>query len=388
MLNENNKNSDEFNMNDVDYSVKRIQVGDVVSGKVISANNSEIMVNIGYITDGIVPKSEVGEEDIDLSKRFKEGDNIEVYVEQINDGEGNVLLSKKKADKIRVWEDLRKSLKNKKTYEVIVEDKVKGGVITHVKGIRAFIPLSQLSTKSVKNVDEFMGKTMKVRAIEVNEDKEQLVMSRKAVEQEELEMKAQNVWESLEKGQKRKGVVTKLMKFGAFVDLGGVEGLIHISQMSWNRVNDPSEVVSVGDNVEVYVLDFDRKENKISLALKDITRDTWNDFTQTYTQGNVLEGKVVKLLNFGAFVEIYDGVEGLVHVSEITDDKIAKPSDKLKIGDKVKVKILEIDNENKKVSLSIKEAIDKPVENYSEFTDSQDIGTNLGELLKDKLKDF
>ncbi len=193
---------------------------------------------------------------------------------------------------------------------------------------------------------------------------------------------------SLEKGQKIEGVIRRLEKFGAFVDIGGMDGLVHNSQLSWGRVNHPSEVVSIGDKVEVYVLDFDKDTKKIALSLKDVKKDPWNTVKDKYAVGSVIEGTIVKLLNFGAFVEVENGIEGLVHISEITDEHIAKPSEKLNIGDKVKVKVLEVNSDEKRMSLSIKEATEKPKEDFSKYDDSEEEDVTLGDLFGDKFKDL
>ncbi|MFD3157761.1 30S ribosomal protein S1 [Haloimpatiens sp. FM7330] len=385
-------NINEMSMNEmmqqVDASMKKIHKGDLLKGRVISVTDSEVMVNIGYITDGIIPKSEISDKEVDIKEILKQDDEIFVYVVDINDGEGNVLLSKKRADKLKVWKDIEENFKKGTAFDVKVNEVVKGGVTSSINGVRAFIPASQLSISYVKDLNVYLEKTLTVKVIELDQQKGKLVLSAREIEKEQLEMKKKQVWDSLQKGQKRTGTVRKLMKFGAFVDLGGVDGLIHLSDLSWKRVTDPSKVVSVGDVVEVYVLDFDREKNRISLALKDVSKNPWDEVKDKFKVNEVVEGTVVKFTNFGAFVEVEPGVEGLVHISEISEERIAKPSEKLKIGEKVKVKILDIDSQKNRMSLSIKEAIDKPVEDFSKYTDKEDEGVTLGDLFKDKLKDF
>lgn len=371
-------------MEQVDASMKTIHRGQIINGKIISINDNELIVNIGYMTDGIIPRSEIIEEG-NLREVFKIGEEIYVYIMDINDGEGNVLLSKKRADKVKIWDEIQKNYKDQKTFDITVNDVVKGGVVTNIKGIRAFIPASQISVSYVKDLKEFLGKTLSVKIIEFDAKKEKIVLSSRVVEEKVVEEKREKLWNSLQKGEKRTGVVKKLVKFGAFVDIGGIEGLVHLSDLSWKRVLKPEEVVSVGDKVEVYVLDFNKNEKRLSLAIKDVNKDPWNEVKEKFKINDVVEGKVMKLLSFGAFVEIMPGVEGLVHISEICEENITKPSDKLNLGDTVKVKILELDAEEKRISLSIKEAIDKPVEDYSQYLDEKDTGINLGELLKGKL---
>lgn len=385
--------SEEISMNDmmnqIDSSMKKIHKGDVIKGRVISVSENEIVVNIGYITDGIIPKAEFEvKEEENLKDLVKTEDEIEVYVLKVNDGEGSVLLSQKKAKEMASWRELGKIFKTKEKIKVTVKDVVKGGVITFINGIRAFIPASHLSINYVKDLNEFKGKTLEVQMIEFNKSKGKVVLSRKVIEQKEEEIKKEKLWESLEEGKKVKGIVRRLEKFGAFVDIGGVDGLVHNSQLSWGRVKHPSEVVSIGDEVEVFVLDFDKESGRISLALKDVKEDPWNHIETKYKTGDVVQGTVVKLMDFGAFVELEKGIEGLVHISQICDENIAKPSDKLNKKDKVKVKILDVNGKEKRISLSIKEAVQKPKVDVSKFDDSKEDDMKLGDLFGDKLKDL
>jgi small subunit ribosomal protein S1 len=340
------------------------------------------------MSDGILPKNEVSEDiNQDLKDILKENDEIYVYIIDMNDGEGNVVLSKKLADKAKAWEELKNSLENNISLDVVVKEAVKGGVVTYIKGIRAFIPASQLSTSFVEDLNQFVGKTLNVKVIELAQEKQRVVLSRKEVENQELEIKRENLLNSIKPGEKIKGVVSRLAKFGAFVDLGGLDGLVHISELSWKRVNDPAEIVSVGDNVEVYVLSVDKDKNKISLALKDVSENPWNNVIKKYKIGDIVDGVVSKFLNFGAFVQIEPGVEGLVHISEISEERVTKPNDVLSSGQKVKVKILDINESEKRISLSIKEAIEKPKIDFEKYGDKESNMT-IGDLFKDKLKDF
>ena len=369
-------------MEAIDKTMEPIYVGDIVEGEVISVSQNEVLVNIGYITDGVIKKNEVCSDDEDLKNILKPGDKVDVCVVKINDGEGNVLLSKKKADSVKAWNTLKDAFKNGTILEAKVDEVVKGGVVSYINGIRAFIPASQISASFVKDVKVFLGKTLKVKVIEFDAKKNKVVLSAKEVELKERENKKQKVLASLKNGEKRSGVVRRLAKFGAFVDLGGVDGLIHNSDLSWERVNNPSDVVKVGDKVEVYVLDFDKDTGKIALSLKNVEEDPWNNVSSKFKVNDVVEGKVVKLLDFGAFVEILGGVEGLVHITEITDENIAKPSDVLKKGDKVKVKILEINENDKRIALSIKDAENKVAEEIEKYNDEDEGNFAFADLLK------
>lgn len=388
-VNDNEINSMNEIISDIESSMKKVRSGEVIKGKVISVTDNEAIINLGYMSDGILTRSEISEDsEINLKDVLKENDEIYVYVLNMNDGDGNILLSKKEADKIKAWDELEESLENNNTFEVTVKEAVKGGVVTYVKGIRAFIPASQLSVSYVKDLNDFIGKTLNVKVIELDRSKGRIVLSRREVESAELEVKKRGLWSEIKPGEKRTGVVSRLTKFGAFVDLGGVDGLIHLSELSWKRVKNPSEVVSIGDKVEVYVLDVDKENNRISLALKDVSEDPWNNVQDKYKIGSVVDGTVSKFLNFGAFVEIEPGLEGLVHLSEISEERILKPSDVLNIGNKVRVKILDIDPKAKRMSLSIKDSAEKPKEDFEKYVDTQESGVSLGELFGDKFKDL
>jgi small subunit ribosomal protein S1 len=371
-------------------SIKRINSGDVVKGTVISASDDAVFVNIGYMADGVISKEELSYDPMANPKDIvKPGDEIYVYILQVNDGEGNVALSKIKAEEHKVWDEFQESFKEGKTIEVKVNDAVKGGVTANVKGVRAFIPASQLSLKYVDDLKDFIGKILTVRVVELDKDKKKVVLSRKEVEKAEAEVKKEEVWASLKKGEKRAGIVTRLAKFGAFVDLGGMDGLIHISELSWKRVSDPAEVVSVGDKVEVYVIDFDKSKERISLGLKEVTQDPWNTMSVRFKVNDIVQGTVVRLTDFGAFVEIAEGIDGLVRNSEIAEERVSKASAVLNEGDKVKVKILEIDTKNQRLGLSIREAKNSQErEEIKDFLGDKSEGVTLGDLLKDKFKDF
>ncbi len=364
-------------MEHIDKTMKPVHSGDIIEGEVISVSEKGALVNIGYMADGIIDRAEVSEEEVNPTEILNPGDKITVYVLKANDGEGNVVLSKRKADAIKIWNEFEENFKKETLFEVNVSEVIKGGVICYIKGIRAFIPASHVSNSFVKDLNEFKGKNLLVKIIEFDKDKYRIVLSRKEVEKKEEQVKKDELWATLKKGEKRAGVVSRLAKFGAFVDLGGMDGLIHNSDLSWKRVNDPSEVVKVGDDVEVYVLDFDKEKGRISLGLKDVKENPWINATAKYKVNDVVEGKVVRLADFGAFVELEPGFDGLVHISQITDDHIAKPAQVLNIGDKVKVKILELNVEGKKMSLSIKEADTSVKEELDKYNKDNDEGNFL-----------
>lgn len=376
-------------MDAIDASMHRISTGDLVNGKIISVSEGELLVNIGYMADGVVPRSEItDDENINLKDIFKPDEEIKVCVLEINNGEGNVLLSKKEADKIKVWGDLESAFKNGDTVKVKVKEAVKGGAVAYYNGVRIFIPISQLSLNRVEDANEFKNRELSAKIIEFDKNNENVVVSAKEIEKAEAEKKREQLLNIITKGEKREGTVTRLAKFGAFVDLGGAEGLIHISELSWKRVNNPSEVVSEGDKVSVYVLDVDKEKGRISLALKDVKDNPWNDIFSKYQINSIIKGKVTKFIKVGAFVELEPGLDGLVHISEISEERVANPADKLTIGDTVKVKILDINEKEKRISLSIKDAADKPVEDYSKFQEDDNSSVTLGDVFKDKFKNF
>jgi small subunit ribosomal protein S1 len=381
----------EESMNDImstEESILTINSGDIVSGTVISVNEEEVHVNIGYMTDGVISKEELSnEKEINPTELVKVNDEIFVYVIKVNDGEGNVELSKKRADSVKVWDEFKELLDENKTFEVTVNDIVKGGATAYIKGIRAFIPASQMSDAYIENLQDFKGKTLEVKIIELDLEKKNIVLSRKVIEKEQNDVKREMLWNELKKGEKRKGTVTRLAKFGAFVDLGGIDGLIHVSDLAWKRVQDPSEVVSVGEEVEVTVKDFDKEKGRISLGYKSEAGNPWHAIASKYKANDVVDGTVVKIMDFGAFVQLESGVEGLVHISEISEDRITNVADVLKAGDVVKVKIGEINEKDKRISLSIKEASSVGFADLEKFNQKEE-GITLGDLFKDKFKDF
>lgn len=346
-------------MEEIENSLRVPRRGTTVKGSVIQVTDNEIMVNIGYKSDGIIPKNEISS-DSSVNPRdvAKEGDEIEAFVIKVDDGEGNILLSKKRVDAEKDWEVLEEVVNENKVIPVQVAQAVKGGVTANYKEIRGFIPASQLSTSYVSDLQEFIGKELHVRVIDLNRAKRKVVFSRRVVVKEENEVKSRLLWESIEKGKVVEGEVKRTTDFGAFVDIGGVDGLVHISDLSWGRVKRPTDIVKIGDIIKVVVLDFDKEKNRISLGLKQTTPEPWTTVDEKYHVNDIVEGTVVKLADFGAFVAIEEGVDGLVHISQICERHIAKPSEELKVGQKVQVKILELNKESKRISLSIKEAVE------------------------------
>lgn len=363
------------------YDVKRLREGDILKGKVIDVNDKEVSVNINYAFDGLITKEELSVDEKDPKEVVNKDDEIYVYVLSPNDGEGYVELSLIKAQEIKEKEDIDKSFKEEKNIIVKVKEETKGGLIAYYGNVRIFIPGSLASRERIE-LSILVGKELEVRIIELDLRNNKIVASRKIIEKEEYNENRKIVWDSLVEGEKRNGVVKKLVKFGAFVDIGGVEGLIHLSDLSWERVNKPEDVVKEGDKVEVFIGNIDKKNGRLSLILKDVTKEPWTVHGSDIKEGDVLEGKVVRLTSFGAFVELFDGIEGLVHITEITDENISKPSDMLELNQKVKVKILNINKEDKRIALSIKEAVESSKE-YLDYVDNEDDGgTSLGDLLK------
>ncbi|MGN2370466.1 MULTISPECIES: 30S ribosomal protein S1 [unclassified Clostridium] len=362
-----------------EYDVKRINKGQILKGKVLEVNEKEAVVNINYAFDGLIAKEEVSIDDKNPMDVLNVDDEIDVYVISPNDGEGYVKLSLIKALVIKEKEQLQKVFKEEKNVKVYVKDEIKGGLISYYGNIRVFIPAS-LASRNMIDLSTLKNTELEVRIIELDFRNNKIVASRKAIENEEYEKNRKVIWNSLKEGEKRTGVVKKLVKYGAFVDIGGVEGLVHISDLSWNRVNRPEEVVKENDKVEVYIGSIDVEKQKLSLVLKDINKEPWTLHTNEIKSGMIFEGKVVKFASFGAFVEIFEGIEGLVHISEITDENIAKPSDVLELNQKVKVKVLDFNKEGKRLSLSIKDAVETSKE-YLQYVDEED-GVSLGELFK------
>lgn len=364
-----------------DYDVKRLNEGDILKGKVIEVNDKEASVNINYAFDGLISKEEISIDGKDPREVLNKDDEIDVYVISPNDGEGYVELSLIKASQIKEKENIKDFFEKQKNITVKVKEETKGGIIAYYGSIRIFIPGSLASRQRVE-LNTLVGKELEIRITELDLKNNKVVGSRRVIEEEEYNRNKKIIWDSLKEGEKKTGIVKKLVKFGAFVDIGGVEGLIHISDLSWERVNKPEEVVKEGDKVEVFIGNVDRKNEKLSLILKDVTKEPWTVHSDDIKEGDILEGKVSRLTNFGAFVELFDGIEGLVHITEITDEHIAKSSDVLELGQKVRAKVLSFNKEDRKISLSIKDAVESNKEYLNYVDDNEETGTSLGDLLK------
>ena len=363
-----------------EYDVKKLNRGDILKGVVIDVNDKEASVNINYAFDGLISKEELSIDGKDPREVVKKDDEIDVYVLSPNDGEGYVELSLVRASEIKEKEEIKEVFKAQKNILVKVKEETKGGVIAYYGNIRVFIPGSLASRERIE-LNTLVGRELEIRITELDFKNNKVVGSRRVIEEEEYSKNKKVIWDSLKEGEKRSGVVKKLVKFGAFVDIGGVEGLIHLSDLSWERVNRAEDVVKEGDKVEVFIGSVDKQKERLSLILKDVAKEPWTLHSNSIKEGDILEGKVVRLTTFGAFVELFDGIEGLVHITEITDENIAKPSDVLEINQKVKVKILTFNKEDKKIALSIKEAVESNKE-YLNYVDNEEEGTSLGDLLK------
>ena len=336
-------------------SIKTLNTGDKVTGTVIGITPTEVQVELGTKHTGIIPVNELSDDpNAKAEDVVKIGDKIETYVMRVNDQEGIVTLSKKRLDSVKNWEDIEAAKENKTIIEAKITETNKGGVVANLRGIRIFVPASQTGLPKSGDMETLVGTTQRMRITEVNRARRRVVGSIRAVLAEERAEKAAKIWAEIEPGKRYTGVVKSLTSYGAFVDIGGVDGMVHISALSWSRIKHPSEVVSVGDTVEVYVISADPEKKKISLGMKDPNQNPWEIFINKYQVGDVANVRIVKLMSFGAFAEIVPGVDGLIHISQIADHRIDKPSDVLAEGDRVDVKITDIDMEKKKVSLSIR----------------------------------
>lgn len=356
-------------MEQIEESLRIPRRGSVVKGSIIQVNPDVVIVNIGYKSDGVIPRNEVSADpNFDIENNFKVGQELDVFIVNHDNGEGNVLLSLRKVNVDKDWEELEKLHEEDAEISVKITDAVNGGLIAFFKEIRGFVPASQLSDRFVKNLKPFVGQELKVKVIEINKQKRRAVFSHKEFAVREKEAAREQFWGTIEIGNVVKGEVKRITNFGAFVDIGGMDGLVHVTEMSWGRIKPASEFVKVGDIIDVKIIDANKEENKISLSIKQLTEEPWATFGDKYEVDGVYEGKIVNLTDFGAFVELEPGIEGLVHVSHIAREHVEKPSDVLKINQVVEVRILEYISEEKKVKLSMK-AVNEPVQN--EFEDEE-----------------
>lgn len=355
----------------LEESFVSLHTGDVVEGTVIQVTNTgEVSVNLGFKSDGIITRNEFSDDpNVNPVNEVKPGDKINVFVIRVNDGDGNVLLSKKKVDATKGYEEIEAAFNNKAPISGKVIEVVKGGLIALINGTRVFVPSSQISNKYVENLNSFIGNEYDFNIIEFDRMKRRIVAGRKSLAQNEIDAKRKEVFGKINVGERIDGEVSRIVDFGAFVDLGGVDGLIHISEMSWGRVKKVTDVLKEGDKVTVTVLEVDAVKGKISLSLKDLNSNPWKDAEENYAVGNVVTGTVVRMVPFGAFVELAEGVDGLVHISQISYKHVVKPEDELSIGQSITAKVTELDLASKKISLSIKETLPKPETEAKEETE-------------------
>lgn len=339
-----------------DKTLGSVNENDVVEGTVIAINKREVVVNIGYKSDGIIPVSEFR-----YNPELKVGDKVEVYIESQEDKKGQLVLSHKKARASKSWERVNQALENKEVVKGYIKCRTKGGMIVDVFGIEAFLPGSQIDVKPIRDYDVFVGKTMEFQIVKINQEYKNVVVSHKALIEAELEAQKQEIISKLEKGQVLEGTVKNITPYGVFIDLGGVDGLIHITDLSWGRVSDPHEIVQLDQKLNVVILDFDEEKKRIALGLKQLTPHPWDALDPNLKVGDKVKGKVVVMADYGAFVEIAPGVEGLIHVSEMSwSQHLRSAQDFLKVGDEVEAVILTLDRTDRKMSLGIKQLKEDP----------------------------
>ena len=333
-----------------------IKAGDIVEGTVVQVDRNGAFVDIGYKQEILVPKKELAFPEPESAEDVVNvGDKIEVYIQSLG-GENGGTLSKIKADRMSVWKDMEAIKENGETVEAKITQMVKGGLVASVKGLRGFIPASQMELHYVKDLSVYVDQTVEVMPIEIDKHKQRLVLSRRQVLEKERDDKQREVFDKIEAGQTLKGIVKRIADYGAFIDIGGVDGLAHISDLSWERVSHPSDVLKVGDEIDVYVKNVDPEAHRISLSVKNTQRDPWLDKAEKYVEGDIIEGRIVKLAKFGAFMEIEPGFDGLIPMGELSDRRIESADEAVQVDDVVKVKIMRVDQKRKRISLSINRA--------------------------------
>jgi len=351
----------------LEQSIKTLNTGDKVTGIVTGIGATEVQIDLGTKHAGYIPYDEVSADPtVKPEDILKVGDEIEVFVVRVNDQEGTCQLSKKKLDGIKVWDDMAAYAEEKATVEGTVTEENKGGLVATVKGIRVFIPASQSGVAKDGDMKGMVGQTVQMKITEVNRARRRVIGSIRAVASEARKAAQEKLWNEIEVGAKYHGTVKSLTSYGAFVDIGGVDGMVHVSELSWNRIKTPADVIKVGDEIDVYVISFDAEKRKISLGYKTAEMNPWNQFMTGYNVGDVVTAKIVKLMTFGAFAEILPGVDGLIHISQIADKRIGKPEDVLSEGQEVQVKITDVDAENKRISLSIRALLEAAAEEAPE----------------------
>jgi small subunit ribosomal protein S1 len=359
-------------------SKQRLQSGQLITGEVVAVDDDFVIVNAGLKSEGVIPADQF--KDAHGALHVKIGDRVEVVIETLEDGNGETLLSREKAMRVKAWEDLEKAFEDQSVVTGVMTGKVKGGYTVAVAGIRAFLPSSLVDVRPVRDPSYLEGKELEFKVIKIDRKRSNVVVSRRAVVEKEISAERQALLSNLEEGQTVKGVVKNLTDYGAFVDLGGIDGLLHITDLAWKRVKHPSEVLKIGDEIEAKVLRYDRERNRVSLGLKQLGDDPWVDITRRYPEGARLFGKVTNITDYGAFVEIEPGVEGLVHVSEMDwTNKNIHPTKVVQLGDEVEVMVLDIDTERRRISLGMKQCQPNP---WQEFAANH----NKNEKIKGKIK--
>jgi small subunit ribosomal protein S1 len=363
-----------------DATLHPFQEGDVVTGNVVRIDNDEVLVDIGYKSEGVIPAGELSiRKSVDPHDEVELGEEVDALVLTKEDQDGRLILSKKRARFERAWRKIEAAAESGEPVDGRVIEVVKGGLIIDL-GVRGFLPASLVDIRRVPNLDEYLDQTIECKVIELNRSRNNVVLSRRAVLEEQRKEDRERILDRLQPGQVVEGTISNIVDFGAFVDLDGIDGLIHISELSWSHVNHPSEILSIGETVSVKVLDIDRQRQRISLGLKQTQEDPWQRVIDTYNIGDELEGTVTKVVTFGAFVEILDGVEGLVHISELSQQHVENPREIIQPGDEVRVKILEIDSDRRRLSLSVKRVDDQvlPVRPIEPSTGDLDDVPELG----------
>lgn len=355
----------------LEETLKTIYNGDKVTGVVVAITGTEISVDLGAKYSGFIPTAEFTDDGVKVEDAVKVGDTIEAVVVRVNDVEGTAMLSKKRLDAAKMWNEVEEAVDNGNILEGVVTEENKGGVVVNIKGVRVFVPASQTDLPREAEMSQLLKKTVRLKITEVNKARKRVVGSIRRVAQAERRERTEAIWNEIEVGKKYHGVVKSMTSYGAFVDIGGIDGMVHVSELSWGRIHQPSEVLSVGDEVDVYVINFDREKRKISLGYKDPDANPWAVFTSKYQVGSVAPVTIVKLMPFGAFAEVLPGVDGLIHISQIANRRIGKPEDVLTVGDVVDAKITAVDEEKHKISLSIR-ALSEPAPAVVEEEEDED----------------
>ncbi len=361
------QSEDEYRLFEEEVSNKlfNYEEGDVIVGTVRSIEKRGVLVDFRYKSDGFISNSELGLDDENKAEVLKEGQDIRVFVEKLETKEGYAVLSRRKAQLEESINDLIQASKDRGTVLVIVQSKVQGGLVASYKSIRGFIPASQV-LKGAENLDDFVGENLEVAVLQVDDKRRKVIFSHKAAQRTRSKKDNMQLLDELEVGQIREGVVTSVKDFGVFVDLGGVEGLVHISELSWSRVSHPSEFVNTGDKIKVFILGVDKESRKISLGLKQLEADPWVEISQRYEVGQIIKGKITRTTTFGAFVSLANNIEGLIHISELSYDHVEKVEDVVKVGEEVEAKIIKLIVEEQKIGLTLKGLKEAPVAEVSQ----------------------